>query len=135
MTARLVARRGFMTGNMGACSTKLPARSTLDRLWFLFTVSAPAPLVSCGARTFDVLAKDFRVYAFDLLGFGFSDKPAAAEYSADLYVELISDFLREVSGYPANVIASSLGAAYAIRVADEHPELFEIVDPECANGR
>ena len=30
-----------------------------------------------------------------------------------------------MSGYPANVIASSLGAAYAIRVADEHPELVK----------
>ncbi len=76
-------------------------------------------------KNFDDLAKDFRVYAFDLLGFGFSDKPASAPYSADLYVELIADFLREVSGHPANVIGSSLGAAYAIRVADEHPELVK----------
>jgi pimeloyl-ACP methyl ester carboxylesterase len=75
-------------------------------------------------KNFDELARDFRVYAFDLLGFGFSDKPATASYSADLYVELITDFIREVSGYPVNVIASSLGAAYAIRVADEHPELI-----------
>jgi pimeloyl-ACP methyl ester carboxylesterase len=76
-------------------------------------------------KNFDDLAKDFRVYALDLLGFGFSDKPAGASYSADLYVELITDFIREVSGFPANVIASSLGAAYAIRVADEHPELID----------
>ncbi|MEP6743537.1 MAG: alpha/beta fold hydrolase, partial [bacterium] len=76
-------------------------------------------------KNFDDLALDFRVYAFDLLGFGFSDKPAAAPYSADLYVELITDFLRDVSGQPANVIASSMGAAYAIRVADEHPELIK----------
>jgi len=75
-------------------------------------------------KNFDDLAKDFRVYALDLLGFGFSDKPAAASYSADLYVELIADFIREVSGFPVNVIASSLGAAYAIRVADERPELI-----------
>lgn len=75
-------------------------------------------------KNFDELAQDFRVYALDLLGFGFSDKPAAAPYSADLYVELITDFIREVAGYPANIIASSLGAAYAIRVADEHPELI-----------
>lgn len=75
-------------------------------------------------KNFDELANHFRVYAFDLLGFGFSDKPATAPYSADLYVELITDFIREVSGYPSNVIASSLGAAYAIRVADEHPELI-----------
>jgi len=76
-------------------------------------------------KNFDDLARDFRVYALDLLGFGFSDKPAAAPYSADLYVELITDFIREVSGFPVNVIASSLGAAYAIRVADEHPELID----------
>lgn len=75
-------------------------------------------------KNFDELAKSFRVYAFDLLGFGFSDKPSTAPYSADLYVDLITDFIREVSGYPANIIASSLGAAYAIRVADEHPELI-----------
>lgn len=74
-------------------------------------------------KNFDELAHDFPVYALDLLGFGLSDKPSNAPYSADLYVDLISDFIREVTGYPANVIASSLGAAYAIRVADEHPEL------------
>ena len=76
-------------------------------------------------KNFDELANTFRVYALDLLGFGFSDKPSNASYSADLYVELITDFLREVTGYPANVVASSLGAAYAIRVADEHPELVK----------
>ena len=75
-------------------------------------------------KNFDDLANDFHVFALDLLGFGLSDKPPTAAYSADLYVELITDFIREVVGYPANVVASSLGAAYAIRVADEHPELI-----------
>jgi pimeloyl-ACP methyl ester carboxylesterase len=75
-------------------------------------------------KNFDPLAKDFTVYAFDLLGFGFSDKPGSAPYSAELFVELISDFIREVAGYPVDVIASSLGAAYAVRVASEHPELI-----------
>ena len=75
-------------------------------------------------KNFDELAKDFRVLAFDLLGFGLSDKPPAAPYSADLYVELITDFIREVAGGRANVVASSLGASYAVRVADEHPELI-----------
>ena len=74
-------------------------------------------------KNFDVLAENFRVYALDLLGFGFSDKPASAPYSAKLYVELISDFIREVVGDRANIVASSLGAAYAVQVADEHPEL------------
>jgi pimeloyl-ACP methyl ester carboxylesterase len=75
-------------------------------------------------KNFDDLARDSHVFAFDFLGFGFSDKPPAAPYSADLYVELISDFIREVAGGRANVVASSLGASYAVRVADEHPELI-----------
>ena len=75
-------------------------------------------------KNFDALAMHFPVYALDLLGFGFSDKPGSAPYSADLYVELITDFVREVTDYPVNVIASSLGAAYVVRVADEHPELI-----------
>jgi pimeloyl-ACP methyl ester carboxylesterase len=74
-------------------------------------------------RNFDALARDFRVYALDLLGFGFSDKPANASYSAELYVELIADFIREVAGVPAHIVASSLGAAYSVLVASEQPEL------------
>ncbi|MDQ3649645.1 MAG: alpha/beta fold hydrolase [Acidobacteriota bacterium] len=75
-------------------------------------------------RNFDALAEDFRVYAPDLLGFGASAKPANAPYSADLYVELIADFLRQVvGGRPAIIVAGSLGAAFAVRVADEHPAL------------
>jgi pimeloyl-ACP methyl ester carboxylesterase len=73
-------------------------------------------------KNFDSLARDFHVYALDLLGFGLSDKPATVPYSADLYIELVSDFLREVVGTRANLMASSLAASYAVRVADEHPE-------------
>jgi len=74
-------------------------------------------------KNFNALSQRSPVFAIDLLGFGLSDKPAGAPYSADLYVELISDFIREVVGGKANIVASSLGAAYAVRVAREHPEL------------
>jgi pimeloyl-ACP methyl ester carboxylesterase len=74
-------------------------------------------------RNFDALARDFRVYALDLLGFGFSDKPAGVPYSADLYAELIRDFIREVVTAPAVLVASSLGAAYSVHVAHEQPDL------------
>jgi pimeloyl-ACP methyl ester carboxylesterase len=85
-------------------------------------------------KNFDDLARDFPVYALDLLGFGFSDKPVTASYSADLYVDLITDFIREIAGYPANIVASSLGAAYAIRVADEHSELVNSLILNAATG-
>ncbi|HEY0404404.1 MAG TPA: alpha/beta fold hydrolase, partial [Pyrinomonadaceae bacterium] len=74
-------------------------------------------------RNFEPLARDYQVYALDLLGFGLSDKPPYAYYSTELYVELIADFIRQVIGRPAHLVASSLGAAYCARVADQHPDL------------
>ena len=88
-------------------------------------------------RNFLPLARHFRVYALDLLGFGYSDKPANVPYSADLYVELISDFLRDVVARPAAVVAHTLSAAFAVRVADEHPELINslvLVSPTGADN-
>jgi pimeloyl-ACP methyl ester carboxylesterase len=88
-------------------------------------------------KNFDVLARDFHVYALDLLGFGFSDKPAHAPYSADLYVELIADFINEVARSRARLIASSLGAAYCVRVADEHSSFVDalvLVSPTGADN-
>jgi pimeloyl-ACP methyl ester carboxylesterase len=73
-------------------------------------------------KNFDALSEDFHVYALDLLGFGLSEKPATAPYSADLYTELIADFIREVARGPADVISNSLAGAFAIRVADEHAD-------------
>jgi pimeloyl-ACP methyl ester carboxylesterase len=74
-------------------------------------------------KNFDTIAESFPVYALDLLGFGLSDKPATAPYSASLFSELIADFVRDVTGAPVNIVASSLGAAYAVSSALEHPEL------------
>lgn len=78
-------------------------------------------------KVFDLLAERFRVYAFDLLGFGLSDHPPVA-YTPVLYEELIEDFVRQVVGgvdQPVRVVASTLGAAFTIRAATERPGLFE----------
>ncbi len=77
-------------------------------------------------RVFDRLARDFRVYAPDLLGFGLSDRPSLV-YTPVLYEELIQDFLLQVVGagdHPASVVASSLSAAFTIRATAERPGLF-----------
>jgi pimeloyl-ACP methyl ester carboxylesterase len=73
---------------------------------------------------FEPLAHGQMVYALDLLGFGKSQRPAIA-YTADLYVDLLADFLTEEVGRPAVVLGSSLGAAYAVAVAARRPDLVE----------
>jgi pimeloyl-ACP methyl ester carboxylesterase len=75
-------------------------------------------------KNIDSLAQEFRVYAIDLLGFGLSDRPAI-DYTAETYIDLISDFIREVIGKPTTVVAHGLSCAYVISDAFRHPQLFE----------
>jgi pimeloyl-ACP methyl ester carboxylesterase len=67
-------------------------------------------------RLFPLLARTCRVVAFDLIGCGLSEKPSLP-YSPELFVEQIVDALDTFGAGPASLIASSLGAAFAIRAA------------------
>ena len=51
------------------------------------------------------LTKEHTVYTLDLLGCGHSDKPEIT-YTSYLYVQMISDFIRDVIGERTDVIAS-----------------------------
>lgn len=73
-------------------------------------------------RTAERLAQNYRVYALDLLGWGQSDKPSIP-YDAALYIELLRDFLDNVIGDRATIVAAGLPAAYAVRLAAEEPAL------------
>ena len=67
-------------------------------------------------KLFASLAQRHRVVAFDLIGCGLSDKPKIS-YNAELFVEQIVDALDAFADEPVCVVASSLGAAFAIRAA------------------
>jgi pimeloyl-ACP methyl ester carboxylesterase len=62
-------------------------------------------------------------YALDLLGFGASDRPPL-KYTAQLYVDLVRDFTREVIGRAPHAFGSSLGATYLIAAEAAHPGLL-----------
>lgn len=75
-------------------------------------------------HNFDALSRHFKVYALDLPGFGQSER-RDLRYTADLYVLALMDFLRDVVGEPAALVASSLSGAFAVRLAAQRPELVE----------
>ncbi|XP_062220049.1 pheophytinase, chloroplastic-like [Phragmites australis] len=68
------------------------------------------------------LAKKHKVYAIDLLGFGWSEK-ALVDYEATIWMEQVSDFLREVVKEPAVLVGNSLGGFTTLFAATEVPEL------------
>ncbi|XP_077244335.1 alpha/beta-Hydrolases superfamily protein [Tasmannia lanceolata] len=67
------------------------------------------------------LAKTYKVYALDLLGFGWSDK-AIIEYDAMIWKDQVSDFLKEIVKEPAILIGNSLGGFTALVTAAELPD-------------
>jgi pimeloyl-ACP methyl ester carboxylesterase len=81
---------------------------------------------------FSELARDHTVYALDLLGYGESDRPAR-RYQASDYIALIGAALERI-GAPTVLVASSLGAAYAIAAAAERPQLVRALVLICPTG-
>jgi pimeloyl-ACP methyl ester carboxylesterase len=84
-------------------------------------------------KLFPLLAQRHRVVAFDLLGCGLSEKPRLA-YGTELFVEQIVDALDALGGEPAAIVASSLGAAFAIRAASRAPGRIAQLTAICPAG-
>ena len=75
-------------------------------------------------QVFAPLAERYQVYAYDLIGFGHSERPSL-RYSGSLYVRLMVDFLRDVIGRPAHVIATSLSGGHAVVAANQARDLVQ----------
>jgi pimeloyl-ACP methyl ester carboxylesterase len=65
----------------------------------------------------DALSEEYRVYAFDLWGFGDSDK-SFARYDLESYVNLLDSFIRELGiRGPLPLVGHALGASIAVSYA------------------
>ncbi|MBA0576859.1 hypothetical protein Golob_024720, partial [Gossypium lobatum] len=67
------------------------------------------------------LAKNYKVYAIDLLGFGWSEK-AIIEYDAMIWRDQVVDFLKEIVKEPTVLVGNSLGGFTALVAAVGLPE-------------
>ena len=68
------------------------------------------------------LGKHFSVYALDLPGFGYSDKPLNFNYSSNGYAEFITSFLDEYGIDQAVLVGNSMGGQIALMTCLKCPE-------------
>jgi pimeloyl-ACP methyl ester carboxylesterase len=70
----------------------------------------------------DALSEEFKVYAFDLWGFGDSDK-SRRRYDVPSYVKLLKSFVDELGIVgPLPLVGHALGAVVALAFASAYPE-------------
>ncbi|CAI5463850.1 unnamed protein product [Closterium sp. Yama58-4] len=62
------------------------------------------------------------VYAIDLIGFGWSDR-ALIQYSAAMWADQVSSFIRDVIGRPAVLVGNSVGGYVTLTTAANHPDV------------
>ncbi len=68
------------------------------------------------------LAQTRRVIAPDMLGFGYSERPADARYSQQRWVEHALGVLDALGVEQADIVGNSFGGALALALAIAHPE-------------
>ena len=67
----------------------------------------------------------FRVFVVDLIGFGFSEKPAWSDYTFDTQARMIVRLMNRLGIGRATLIGSSYGGGVAAAVALDNPERVE----------
>lgn len=74
------------------------------------------------AKNIDALALAHRVYAIDLIGFGFSSRVTERRYSLKYFARTVREFLDAQGLARASLVGHSLGGAVALQVARDYPK-------------
>jgi pimeloyl-ACP methyl ester carboxylesterase len=74
-----------------------------------------------------ILARRFRVTAFDLPGFGQSSKDRLGDYGLDAQAKRLLVAMDELQIHQAFLVGSSMGGAIALWLSKTHPERFKAV--------
>lgn len=87
-------------------------------------------------KVIDKLAENHTVYALDLLGCGRSEKPKIT-YTNFLYVQLISDFIKNVIHEKTDIVASGFSGSFTLLACHNESELFgklSLINPPSLSG-
>ena len=71
------------------------------------------------------LAERLHVFAYDQVGFGYSELPAQPGYGLERWTEHLLSFMQAVGIKRAHLVGNSMGAAVALAAAVTHPEVVD----------
>jgi 2-hydroxymuconate-semialdehyde hydrolase len=71
------------------------------------------------------LAERLHVFAYDQVGFGYSELPAQHTYGLGRWTEHLLSFMQAVGIKRAHLLGNSMGAAVALAAAVTHPEVVD----------
>ena len=124
------------TGNVGNNSQDYEDRyvdinSVNTRYWQAGENGSPVILVhglgsyvESWLTLFEPLAENHRVYAFDLIGFGRTDKPKGA-YTYLFFAEFLFQFMRALKIERASIVGCSLGGGTVLQFSINHANMVD----------
>lgn len=63
------------------------------------------------------LSNHFHVFAPDIVGFGYTDRPENIEYGVEIWTEHLINFIEKIGKGKVHIIGNSLGGALALHIA------------------
>ena len=112
--------------------TPVPKNEELPPLIFLHNFGGGASAYEW-SKVYPAFTNNYRVLAPDLIGWGESAHPVRNYQIAD-YLQTIAEFIQKTCQTPVTVVASSLTAAFTIRLAIKQPDLFQKLLLVCPSG-
>jgi len=73
-------------------------------------------------KMFPLLKDDFHIFAPDMVGFGFTERPKDIVYTMNKWVQQTIDFFDAMKIKKANLVGNSFGGALALTMAIKYPE-------------
>ena len=68
-----------------------------------------------------IAAAGYRAILPDMIGFGYSSKPAGIDYTLDLFTSTLLEFLDAIGAAKCVLVGNSLGGAISMKIAIDHP--------------
>lgn len=91
-------------------------------------IHGSGPGVSAWANwrlVFPILSKQFRLYAPDVVGFGYTERLKNHRYTPDVLVNHMIGFIEKMELGKVSIIGNSMGGALALHIAQRRPDLVK----------